>query len=42
VYVPALLAGVFGSKNWMARELGANGGRSRTEAKVAAARMVDR
>jgi len=38
VYVPALLQGVFGSKNWMARELGANGGRSRTEAKVAAAR----
>jgi len=38
VYVPALLQGVFGSKNWMARELGANGGRSRTDAKVAAAR----
>jgi hypothetical protein len=38
VYVPALLQGVFGSKNWMARQLGANGGRSRTDAKVAAAR----
>jgi len=38
VYVPALLQGIFGSKNWMARELGANGGRSRTDAKVAAAR----
>jgi hypothetical protein len=38
VYIPALLQGVFGSKSWMARELGANGGRSRTEAKVAAAR----
>jgi hypothetical protein len=38
VYVPALLQGVFGSKNWMARLLGANGGRSRTDAKVAAAR----
>jgi hypothetical protein len=38
VYIPALLQGVFGSGNWMARELGANGGRSRTEAKVAAAR----
>ncbi len=38
LYVPALLQGVFGSKNWMARELGANGGRSRTDAKVAAAR----
>jgi hypothetical protein len=36
--VPALLQGVFGSKNWMARQLGANGGRSRTDAKVAAAR----
>jgi Protein of unknown function (DUF2442) len=38
VYVPALLQGVFGSKSWMARQLGANGGRSRTDAKVAAAR----
>jgi hypothetical protein len=38
VYVPALLQGVFGSKNWMARQLGANGGRSRTQAKAAAAR----
>ena len=42
VYVPALLQGVFGSKNWMARQLGANGGRSRTEAKVAAARANGR
>jgi hypothetical protein len=38
VYIPALLQGVFGSKSWIARELGANGGRARTEAKVAAAR----
>lgn len=38
LYVPALLQGVFGSKGWMARELGAEGGRSRTDAKVAAAR----
>lgn len=38
VYVPALLQGVFGSKNWMARQLGSNGGRSRTDAKIAAAR----
>jgi Protein of unknown function (DUF2442) len=38
LYVPALLQGIFGSKNWMARQLGANGGRSRTEAKAAAAR----
>ena len=38
VYVPALPQGVFGTKNWMARQLGASGGRSRTGAKVAAAR----
>ena len=33
IYVPALLQGVFGSRNWMARQLGASGGRSRTDAK---------
>jgi hypothetical protein len=38
VYIPALLQGIFGSKTWMARLLGANGGRARTDAKVAAAR----
>ena len=38
LYVPALLQGVFGSKGWMARQLGAAGGRSRTVAKVAASR----
>lgn len=38
VYVPALLQGVFGSKSWMAQQLGSAGGRSRTDAKVAAAR----
>jgi hypothetical protein len=38
LYVPALLQGVFGSKSWMARQLGAQGGRSRTVAKVAASR----
>jgi hypothetical protein len=38
LYVPALLQGVFGSKSWMARELGAEGGRARTVAKVAASR----
>lgn len=38
LYVPALLRGVFGSKSWMARNLGAAGGRSRTVAKAAAAR----
>jgi len=38
LYVPALLQGVFGTKQWMARELGAEGGRSRTAAKIAASR----
>jgi hypothetical protein len=38
LYVPTLLQGVFGSKRWMARQLGAQGGRSRTLAKVAASR----
>jgi len=40
--VPALLQGVFGSKHWMARQLGAEGGRSRTAAKIAAARANGR
>ena len=38
LYLPALMQGVFGSKAWMARELGAQGGRSRTPAKIAASR----
>ncbi len=38
LYVPGLLQGVFGSKSWMARQLGAAGGRARSGAKVAAAR----
>jgi hypothetical protein len=38
LYVPALLQGVFGSKSWMARQLGAAGGRARTIAKVSASR----
>lgn len=38
VYVPALLQGVFGSKQWMATQLGAAGGKARTKAKIAAAR----
>ena len=42
VYVPALLQGVLGSKSWMARQLGAAGGRMRTAAKVAAARANGR
>lgn len=38
VYVPALLQGVFGSRRWMAAQLGASGGKIRSRAKVAAAR----
>lgn len=37
LYVPALLQGVFGSKRWMAQQLGSAGGRSRSAAKAAAA-----
>ena len=42
LYVPALLQGVFGSKSWMARQLGAAGGRARSGPKVAAARETGR
>jgi hypothetical protein len=38
LYVPALLEGQFGSKQWMARQLGATGGRSRSHAKRNASR----
>ena len=38
VYVPALLQGVLGSKSWMARQLGAAGGRARSAAKATASR----
>jgi hypothetical protein len=36
--VAGLLHGIFGSKSWMARELGAQGGRARSAVKAAAAR----
>jgi hypothetical protein len=36
--VPRLLAGVFGSKRWMAAQLGAAGGRVRSAAKAATSR----
>ncbi len=36
--VPGLLAGVFGSKRWMAAQLGASGGRVRSEEKAATSR----
>jgi hypothetical protein len=38
LYVPALLQGLLGSKNWMAAQLGAAGGRIRTAAKAKASR----
>jgi hypothetical protein len=38
IYVPALLEGVLGSKRWMAAQLGAAGGRTRSAAKAAASR----
>ena len=38
LYVPALLEGVLGSKRWMAAQLGAAGGRTRTPAKAATSR----
>jgi hypothetical protein len=39
LYLPALLQGVFGSKAWTAAQLGAAGGRARSAAKAAAARV---
>lgn len=38
LHVPSLLQGMLGSKQWMARQLGAEGGRARSAAKVEAAR----
>ena len=38
LYLPSLLAGVFGSPAWMAAQLGRSGGQSRSEAKAVAAR----
>jgi hypothetical protein len=38
LYVPALLQGVFGSKSWMARQLGASGGSARSAAKTRSSR----
>jgi len=42
LYVPGLIEGVFGSKAWMARELGARGGRVQSAAKARAARANGR
>ena len=38
LYVPALVAGVFGTREWMAREWARSAGRSTTPAKAAASR----
>ena len=38
IYLPALLEGFLGSKRWMAARMGESGGKSRSEAKTAAAR----
>lgn len=38
LYVPALLEGQFGSRQWMARQIGATGGRSRSQTKCNAAK----
>ena len=38
LYLPALLQGIFGSTAWMAAQLGAEGGKSRSRAKTVAAR----
>jgi hypothetical protein len=38
LYLPALLEGVFGSRRWIASQLGKVGGRSTSEAKTAASR----
>lgn len=38
VYVPSLLQGIFGSRRWMASQLGAAGGAVRSDAKTTTAR----
>ncbi|MDE3175001.1 MAG: DUF2442 domain-containing protein, partial [Pseudomonadota bacterium] len=38
LYVPGLLAGQFGSRRWMAAQLGAAGGRARSQAKADSSR----
>lgn len=42
LYVPGLLAGAFGGKQWMAAQLGAAGGSARSKAKTVAARANGR
>jgi hypothetical protein len=42
IYLPALLLGFLGSRNWIAGRLGALGGKSRSAAKIAAAKRNGR
>ena len=42
LYVPALVAGIFGTRAWMARELAGIAGRTMSRAKAAAARKNGR
>lgn len=42
LYLPGLLMGFLGSRNWMASRLGAEGGKSRSAAKIAAAKRNGR
>jgi hypothetical protein len=42
LYLPALLEGFLGSKQWTARRLGALGGKARTAAKISASRRNGR
>ena len=42
LYIPALLEGFFGSRNWIASRLGAQGGKARSAAKANAARKNGR
>ena len=42
LYLPALLAGFLGSERWMASRLGSAGGRSRSAAKITAAKRNGR
>ncbi len=42
IYIPGLLQGFFGSTKWIAAQLGASGGRSKSPAKASAARANGR
>src|SRR6185437_14554510 len=42
IYLPAVLKGILGSRNWMAAHLGALGGRAKSRVKAAASRRNGR